>query len=251
MSVPEQALRNRERWDGLADWYQRTHGPQLNVDELVWGQWSIPDADVGALPDVAGKDVLELGCGGAQWSIALARRGARVVGLDNSARQLEHARALAHRAVVDVRLVHASAEEVPLPDAAFDVVLSDHGAFSWGEPPRVAAEAGRLLRPGGLLVFNVTSPLVRMCWNDDEDRLDTALHRSYWEIYRCDEGDGAATFAPGHGEWVALLRDSGFAIGALIELWPPEVASTTYGDFVPLEWARNWAAENLWVARRL
>jgi SAM-dependent methyltransferase len=153
VKLAEQARLNRRHRDELADWYQREHGPQLNVGELVWGAWSIPEGDVGVLPDVAAKDVLELGCGGAQWSIALARRGARVVGVDNSARQLEHAEQLVARAGVDVTLVHATAEDVPLAAGSFDIVLSDHGALSWGEPHRVVPEAARVLRSGGVLVL--------------------------------------------------------------------------------------------------
>ena len=52
--------------------------------QIRWGLWQIPESELGILGDVAGKDVLELGCGAAQWSILLARQGARVVGLDNS-----------------------------------------------------------------------------------------------------------------------------------------------------------------------
>ena len=71
-------------------------------------------AELGVLGDVAGKDVLELGCGAAQWAILLSQRGARMVGLDNSARQLGHARELMTEAGVDFPLVHSAAEQVPL-----------------------------------------------------------------------------------------------------------------------------------------
>ena len=101
-----------------------------------------------------GKDVLEFGCGAAQWSIALAKRGARPVGLDLSDRQLEHARRLMAEAGVDFPLVHASAESVPLPDASFDIVFCDHGAMTFADPYRTVPEAARLLRPGGLFAFN-------------------------------------------------------------------------------------------------
>ncbi|HTD37568.1 MAG TPA: class I SAM-dependent methyltransferase, partial [Candidatus Limnocylindrales bacterium] len=96
--------------------------------------WSIPESELNVLGDVRGKDVLELGCGAAQWSIALAGLGARCVGLDNSARQLEHARRAMAAAGVDFPLVHASVENVPLPDASFDVVFCDHGAMTFADP---------------------------------------------------------------------------------------------------------------------
>ncbi len=72
---------------------------------------------------MAGRDVLEFGCGGAQWSISLAKRGARCTGLDNSQRQLDHARATVSAAKVNLRLVHGAAEAPPFADACFDIVF--------------------------------------------------------------------------------------------------------------------------------
>jgi ubiquinone/menaquinone biosynthesis C-methylase UbiE len=116
--------------------------------------WQLPESELRVLGDVAGKDVLELGCGAAQWSILLAREGARVVGLDYSERQLEHARASLTGAGVEVQLVHASAESLPFPDKSFDIVLADHGANRFVDPYAWVPEAARVLRRGGLLAFS-------------------------------------------------------------------------------------------------
>jgi SAM-dependent methyltransferase len=250
MPVSEQALRNREHWDREADEYQAVHGPQLNVDDLIWGAWSIPESELGALGEVEGRDILELGCGAARWSIELARRGARPVGLDNSGRQLEHARRLMAEAEVDFPLVHASAEEIPLPDESFDIVFSDHGGLSWADPDVVVPEVARVLRPGGVLAFNVSSPLLIVCWNSDTDGVDLNLHHSYFGFRRVVEEDRAATYRLADGEWIRLLRANGFEIEALFELRPAERATTTYTDYVPYEWARNWPGEHLWKARK-
>jgi SAM-dependent methyltransferase len=99
MTSPD-SLRNRETWDGRSDDYQARNAEFIGrKDEPRWGMWQLPESELQILGDVAGKDVLELGCGAAQWSILLAGRGARVVGLDNSARQLEHARRSMQRRV--------------------------------------------------------------------------------------------------------------------------------------------------------
>ena len=82
---------NREFWDADADDYQAVHGGDLSARALAWGAWRIPEAELGVLGDVGGLDVLELGCGAGQWSIALAARTARSVGLDQSIGQLKHA----------------------------------------------------------------------------------------------------------------------------------------------------------------
>src|SRR4029077_19350295 len=128
-----------------------------------------------------------LGCGAAQWSILLAGQGARVVGLDNSERQLEHARSLMEAAGIDFPLVQASAEEVPLPDASFDVVFCDHGGMTFGDPYRTVPEASRLLRPGGLLAFSHSPPLVIHCLSDDWQRIEPRLVRPSFGIHRFDE----------------------------------------------------------------
>ena len=234
---------NRAAWDARADEYQLKHDEFLRGGDS-WGLWQIPEAELRVLGDVAGMDVLELGCGAARFSIALGSRGARCVGVDNSARQLEHARSNG----ADFPLVHAAAEDVPLPDASFDIMFSDHGAFSWGDPERVVPEAARLLRPGGLLAFNVSSPFAQVCYDEAADADSERLQRPYFGLRRIDDGDGAATYNLAYGEWIAVLRAHGLVLERLIEPQPPEGATTTYG--VDPAWARRWPAECIWVSRK-
>src|SRR5262245_16182086 len=116
--MTDHATRNRAMWDDYSDEYQAKHGEELVFrDGLAWGTTRTPESELRVLGDVAGRDILEFGCGAAQWSIALAKLGARPVGLDLSDRQLEHARRLMAEAGVEFPLIHASAEAVPLPDA--------------------------------------------------------------------------------------------------------------------------------------
>jgi SAM-dependent methyltransferase len=140
MSSSSDALRNRAVWDRKSDEYQERNAAFIGRPEPRWGMWQLPESELGVLGEVAGKDVLELGCGAAHWSILLAQQGARMVGLDNSARQLEHAHELMVDAGVDFPLVHSGAEEVPLPDASFDVVFCDHGAMSFADPNQTVPE---------------------------------------------------------------------------------------------------------------
>ncbi|MGB6739564.1 MAG: class I SAM-dependent methyltransferase [Candidatus Cybelea sp.] len=216
---------------------------------MAWGVWSIPEADLQILGDVAGKDVLEFGCGGAQWSIALTKLGARCVGLDNSERQLEYARANQRSAGVGFPLVHGSAENVPLPDRSFDIVFCDHGAMSFVDPAHTLPEAARLLRSGGILAFSAETPLHFICWDDDADAVGSTLKQNYFEE-RSAYDESSVCFSRPYGEWIALFRKSGFEIESLVELRPPEGATTTYSDYVSLDWARCWPAEQIWRVRR-
>lgn len=241
--------KNRRFWDQESNEYQRVHGPQLNRwDRPAWGTWAVPESRLGVLGDVDGRDVLEFGCGGAQWSIGLRRRGARVVGMDLSLSQLEHASELSRRAGATFPLVAADAEHVPFADASFDIVFCDHGAMTFAEPRRTVPEAARVLRPGGLLAFNIASAFHFLCWNTEEERPDERLHRAYFGMRAWDEE--TVDFQLPYGEWIRLFRANGLEVEDLIEPRPAPNARTTYTEFVELAWARRWPAENIWKLRK-
>lgn len=250
MEISEHARKNRAYWDREADSYEVSHGEQLEKEPLAWGVWSIPESDLRVLGDVRGKDVLELGCGAARWSIGLAKLGAHCVGLDNSEKQLAYARQFMKAAGVDFPLVHASAESVPLPDASFDIIFCDHGAMSFTDPMRSVPEVARLLRRGGLFAFNAETPLHFVCYDETNDRISSQLHTNYFDD-RMTDADGSVNFSLPYGEWVGLFHRSGFAIEDLIELRPPADARSTYRDWVSRDWARKWPAEQIWRLRRL
>jgi SAM-dependent methyltransferase len=241
---------NRAFWDSDADAYQAAHGQQLDAKPMAWGVWGVAEAELGTLGEVEGHDVLELGCGAAQWSIALAAAGARPVGLDQSAGQLRHARKQLERTAVALPLVLATAEAIPLRDASFDTVFCDHGAMSFCDPDRIVPEVARLLRPGGLLVFNKTTILVYLTYDEKRDRQGRKLRAPYFGMRRVDSGDGTIDFQLPYGEWIRLFRRNGFVIEDLVELRPPAGATTTYDDFAPSKWARRWPAEEIWKVRR-
>lgn len=249
MDSRDPTRRNRAWWNDCADGYQKAHDGQLSGKPLAWGVWALPEEEVEALGDVAGRDVLEFGCGAAQWSIALARQGARPVGLDLSERQLSHARRLAARAGVRVALVHANAEHTPFVDASFDIVFCDHGAVTYARPERTVAEAARILRPGGRFVFNIASPFIYLCWDEKTDRPVERMTRDYFDLGAMQDEEYTSYQLP-YGEWLRLFRKHSFVVEDLIEPRPPAQAKTTYKDFAGLDWARRWPAENLWKLRK-
>jgi SAM-dependent methyltransferase len=175
--------------------------------------------------------------------------GARPVGIDNSERQLETARALQREHGLEFPLLHGNAEQVPLPDASFDLAFSEYGASIWCDPERWVPEAARLLRPGGWLVFLVNSVLAMLCF-PDEGELTVELQRPLDRIRRMEwPEDESVEFHLPHGEWVRLLRATGFRVEALVELLAPPGAEGTRYD-VPAAWARRWPPEEIWVARK-
>jgi SAM-dependent methyltransferase len=242
--LSEHARRNRAHWDADSDDYQRRNAAHIERGE-AWGVWQIPEAELEILGDVAGKDVLEAGCGAAQWGRALARRDARMTGLDLSGRQLEHARA----AGADFPLVHGSAEALPFPDGSFDVVFADHGAFSFADPRLAIPEAARVLRPGGLLAFSHSSPLDSICWNEPADATVAELQRPYFGLHREDWTE-YVTFNLPYGAWIRLFRASGLVVEDLVELRPGPDATSTYRDDDDRAWARRWPMDEIWKCRK-
>lgn len=247
---------NRAFWDADADDYQAAHAADLDGRPEAWGVWRIPEVEVlafgdGGLGALRDLDVLEYGCGAAQWSVALAARGARPVGLDISAAQLAHARCAARTRGVALRLVCASGEAAPFADASFDLVFCDHGALSFCDPEVAVPECARVLRPGGRLVFCHTTPLVYLTWDPARRRQTRRLVTPWRERWFFDSGEGTVDAVWSHGAWIRCFRRAGLVVENLIELAPPPGATTTFDDFVPAAWARRWPAEQIWCCTRM
>lgn len=229
-----------------------TYAPQhWAAPEPTWGVWNIPDAQCGVLPDVAGRDVIELGCGTAYISAWLARRGARVVGIDNSPSQLRTARRMQREHGLAFPLIHGDAEAVPLRDGLFDLAISEYGASIWCDPYRWIPEAARLLRSDGRLVFLVNGLLHTLCVPDEEGLpAGDRLLRDYFGMHRIEwPDDDSVEFHLGYGDWIRLLRSCGLEVENLVELRPPEGA-TTRTPYVTHDWARRWPSEEIWMARK-
>jgi len=112
--------------------------------------WIRPAFD--RLGEVAGRRVLDYGCGHGMAAVVLARRGARVTAFDLSSGYLAEARARAAANGVAVAFAQADAERLPFADAAFDCVWGN-AVLHHLDIPTAAAELRRVLRPGGRAVF--------------------------------------------------------------------------------------------------
>jgi ubiquinone/menaquinone biosynthesis C-methylase UbiE len=249
--LPEHVRKNKAMWEATSNAYEQAHARALGGENaLTWGLWRIPEADLNVLGEVAGKDILEFGCGAARWSIALAQRGARPVGLDISSQQLTHARRLMAEAGIDFPLIEASAEAVPLPDASFDIVFCDWGAMTFTNPYQSVPEAARLLRPGGLFALSGATPIHFLCSDVKTDRTERRLINDYFGLTHLDWGDEIDFQIP-YGEWIRLFRRNGLIIEDLIETRPAPGSTTTYRNAEENEWARHWPMESIWKVRKL
>lgn len=173
------------------------------------------------------------------------------VAVDPTRSQLDIARQFQLEFAEVFPLVEAAAEQVPLRDGSFDFAISEYGAAIWADPYHWIPEAARLLRPGGRLVFLGNSALLALCVPESDgvpatERLlrdQFGMHRFEWP------DDPTVEFHLAHGDWIRLLRSSGFEIENLIELRPAPDSRSNYG-FVTVDWARRWPCEEVWVARK-
>ncbi len=244
-NVRHWTMNNREALDARAarDWAR---------ESITWGLFGVREEDLGSpLGDVRGLDVVELGCGTAYFSAILAKLGAKPVGVDPTPAQLATARRMQDETGIHFPLTLAPGERVPLADASFDLAISEYGASLWAVPERWVAEAARLLRPGGRLVFLTNSNLAILCSPDAGD-VGERLMRPQAGLYRNEWPDEVGVeYHLSHADWIDLLRANGFEIERLIDVYarPDSTKHDYYGQVSP-EWARKWPAEEIWTARK-
>src|SRR5207245_6436982 len=118
---------NRDNWNATSKAYQASHHAEL-VGDVLWGPSMPPERELKVLGEsVAGKDLVELACGGGQSAVYLAKMGARVTAIDFSSAQLEYARAFARSQDADIRFAEADALDLAmLADETFGIAVSAH-----------------------------------------------------------------------------------------------------------------------------
>jgi SAM-dependent methyltransferase len=211
---------NVAAWDRHSAGYQA--GAQLPTDVAVYGPDIATETEFRLLGNLNGKRVLELGCGGAQSSIAFAKQGAIAIGVDYSAEQLAYARRLCEREGVRVELRHGDLADLAFVRAeSIDVVFSSY-AFGYVEDlNRVFRQVHRVLKQNAPLVFSLPHPAYAMI--DDESEQPLLVRRSYFDRSPIDfEWNEIGFTAYPHTVadlYMGLLR-SGYRVDAIVEPEP-------------------------------
>lgn len=235
----EATAANAAWWDADADDYQSTHGEFLGDTDFVWCPEGLREADAGFLGDIKDKRVLEIGCGQAACARWLADSGARVTAMDLSQGMLTHAQEGNRRTGIEVPLVRATAEYLPLATSSVDIACSAFGAIPFVTSiEKVFTEVHRVLRPGGSWVFSVTHPM-RWIFSDDPGPLGLTATQSYFDRtpYLEVDDDDNATYVEYHrtlGDYVRALNVSGLQLEDLVEPEWPSGHDRVWGQWSPL-----------------
>ncbi len=194
-----------------------------DVESFVAGRDPLAPLELSILGDISGLDVLHLQCHFGQDTIALARRGARITGLDISEEALKAADALATRCGVDARWIQSDVRAFrPELEASADLVFSSYGTIGWIPAlDQWAHNIARYLRPpaagrsGGRFVFAEFHPVVYMLDEDSREFKYSYFNREV--ISEQESGTYANRDAPieltSHG-WNHSMAD---IIGSLLE----------------------------------
>lgn len=224
---------NREDWNRETERYQERHRPNLIGGDGLWGPvFGVPtERELQVLGDVNGKTVLELGCGGGQWALRLARQGARVVGQDIADAQIEYANKQVAEAQIpapgSAEFRQGNAEDLSeWADGTFDIVFSNFGAVGFVDIQLCFKEVARVLKPGGLFAYSWLSPFFDCLADDGSNQLEVV--RPYFDrspmTAESTWPDGTQTvyvqFHHTFGDWHAALSEAGLLVTRIIELEP-------------------------------
>ncbi|MGD2247780.1 MAG: class I SAM-dependent methyltransferase [Candidatus Methanofastidiosia archaeon] len=143
-------------WNILSKYYQES--VRISTEDVHYGTLSYGEKRLNLIGPVKGKTVLEIGCGGGQNTIALARKGADAFGIDPSKPQISHARHLTKICNTPASFCTASAEDLPFDSAYFDVGLSSHALGYVYNIEKAFTEVYRVLKNNSIFVFCITHP---------------------------------------------------------------------------------------------
>ncbi len=149
----------KDGWNIISKFYQTK--TTISLEDVHYGPISPGESELKLLGNVKGKNILEIGCGGGQNSIVLAKWGAKAVGVDLSEEQIKHARKLAKKERVKVTFYVGNMEDLSrFKNESFDIVLS---AFAFGYVNNLLKtfqETHRVLKESGLFVVAIVHPIV-------------------------------------------------------------------------------------------
>lgn len=171
---------NKELWDKLAKIHYDSEF--YDVKGFLEGKQTLDPIEIEELPDLSGKTLLHLMCHFGLDTLSLARRGAKVTGVDFSDDAISLARSLAETTKIDARFICSDVYKLSeMLDRQFDIVFTSGGVLMWlPDLERWAKVVNRFLKPGGLFYLREFHPFAYI-FNDAEDATDFVVEYPYFQ----------------------------------------------------------------------
>ncbi len=254
---PESPFKSRTRgyWNSIAGKYRSAI--KISLDDFHYGPLIPGDSALKLLPGMlGGLRCLELGCGRAQNSVFLARKGAVCEASDISESQLEGASALAAESGVEIKFHRSAMEDLPSSTGSFDLVHSAYALDFCEDPKAALTKAASLVKPGGSFLLSVGHPLFSGVWLELKDGEEGLFLKDYFNPAPDLRKDKAgretvrATFRP-VSETANMLLDAGFSIERMLEPRAeiPEDASPEELSRIAPYWSKGWLSYSKELSR--
>jgi len=237
----------RDYWNSLAQTYHRI--TRISTTDFHYGPQIPGERNLRLLPKFArGQTALELGCGGAENSIFLARKGMECIAMDISRKQLDHAERKARRHNVQIRFIESSLETFHKHiKGRFDFIHSSH-AFEFVEhPEKILRRIAGFLKPRGTLMLSTVHPLFNGTWVDEMQDADGETRPglflpSYFtppDDIRYDKAGKMQVVSRAYpvASWFRWLTDAGLTVTHLAE--PPAVPFRQTPPYTSNDWAQH------------
>lgn len=248
MTAADNSNLNKDGWDQLSHHYQKS--VTISTHEVHYGPNGPGDDTLHLIGDLEGKLVLDIGCGGGQTSIAMARKGAKVVAVDQSTSQIEHAKKLAKHEGVEVDFRVLPAEQISSltqEDHQFDLVFSSFALSYVEDIELIFQQAWELLKPQGRVIAAVGHPITPVGWPENQKNIQGY---SYFERkseqwnWETPEGEiPFKTYSRTFSDWFNAFSNAGFTVIQVLEpeMFPSEkIKESPYYDTETEEDRGRW-----------
>jgi 2-polyprenyl-3-methyl-5-hydroxy-6-metoxy-1,4-benzoquinol methylase len=244
-------------WNNMAKNYQRNF--RISLNNIHYGPSSLGENELKLLGDVKGKHVLDLGCGGGQNSIILAKMGAKVIAIDYSKEQLAYAIHLAKKEKVKVEFINFDIEKIDRLkfSGKFDIIFSSYTLQYVPNLTRLFKKLSKIIKLKGIFVFATLHPLFTSDWGKFKGK-EYALVYDYFNVrksvYTMKFGKKVAkvtAFIHNIMQISSSLNEAGFLIERIIEQNAIKNAKKTpyYDGWYDSKWLR-WPHTVIFKAKK-